>query len=100
MTPVSQIITDSIKNAMGRFENLDLRVQKIWLNPAQLKELAGQDDFDPNGLRQLEEAMPGYKGGIYGAMVFESDLVPPMHIAVLPDGFDGGLIDSVACFRL
>jgi hypothetical protein len=95
-------LLDLIHGSMAHFERLDLRVGRIWLNPVQADELenAPMMVFDRICDPYVRRASPGIRGALFGVTVYASDLVPPMHIAILPDGFDGKLVDSAACFPL
>lgn len=96
----TQLLTQ-IQAAIRRFENLDIRVGAVWLNPKEADAVSDAPTvFDKIGNRAVLEAMPGIIGVLWGVLVFESDIVPPGCIAVLPDGFEAKLRGREACFSL
>lgn len=92
-------LLDKLRARFEWLEREDLRVGLLYLNAGQIAELGEhRQDFDVCATRQLREA--GIRGALWGATVFESDLVPDNHVCIVQDGLDVKLVDGAACVRL
>jgi hypothetical protein len=85
-------------------EQLGMRVGDVWLHPKQAKELlVGHADVfdrevDPQILRHYIELKGAtLLGYIFGARVFESEIVPENHVGAIPDDWDARLVGSAGC---
>lgn len=87
-----------LSDAFGRFETLGFRVAKVWLPQAIVSDLS-PEYFDRETNRPILEKI-GNVGYLWGAMVFVSDQVPSNHIAILPEGFEGTLVDGAGSMPL
>ena len=81
-----------------------LRVGSIWLNPKQARELfVGHRDVfdrevDPIILRHhVVTKGATLLGYLFGALVFEADLVPYNHVGAIPEDWDAKLLGSAGC---
>ena len=81
-------------------EKAGLRVGSIYLSQADIRTLEDAPPMHFDRVDILELRRTGLRGSLWGAHVFESDLVPARHVAVLPDGFEGKLVDTAACVPL
>ena len=84
------LIEKRLRDAFTRYEALGFRVAKVWLRQEEIDQLP-PEVFD----RVNHEA-----GLLWGAQVFVSDKLPPGHVAILPDGFDGNLVDGAGSMPL
>ncbi len=104
VTPLEQQHLDLLLHKLkARFEWLereDLRVGRLYLNPKEIAELekVGLENYDRVNMRQLREL--GIRGALWGATVYESDIVPENHVCILQDGLEVTLIDRAACVSL
>jgi hypothetical protein len=85
-------------------EQRGMRVGDVWLHPKQAQELFVRhpDVFDrevePKILRYYAELKGAtLLGYIFGARVFESEIVVENHVGIIPDGWDAKLVDSAGC---
>jgi hypothetical protein len=110
MTEPKPTILAKIHNAWKRFEEMDLRVGTIWLNPTDMAELAkfrgaDFDPFAPEVRRMLIEAggspglpaQPGTpEGHLWGAEVRCTPEIVDNHVAIAPDGMRVSSLDKTA----
>ena len=97
---LDQLLRQVVKS-FEHIEKMGLRVGDMYLHLNDVRLL----ETDSTHLDRVEDsrtksAMPGIVGYLYGARVFESELVPEEHIALIPDGIEGRLVDSAACVPL
>jgi len=89
-----------ISDLMKPFENLDLRLAALWVRPEEADKLRRCNEFDVARCKQviahLSCAESQFIGNLLGMNVYETKLLPPNHIALLPDGFDAKLIGGEA----
>jgi hypothetical protein len=92
--------------AFKMYEDKNCIVRAIWLNPINVRTLWNEPDVFARecdmeqGKKMFELFRATLMGYFFGAMVFESNIVPTNHVAVLPDGFAGHLVDKAACMPL
>lgn len=93
-------LLEKLKARFEWLEREDLRVGVLYLSPTEVAELEKADPmhFDRCAIRQLRET--GIRGHLWGATVYESELVPPGHVCIIQDGLDAKLVDGAACVVL
>ncbi len=103
MNPGGDII-ERMKGVFGWIEQWDMRVGELWLHPKQVEELNAANDpgWDRVAQRAVVEAYREEKGALligylWGAYVFQSEIVVPDHVVALPTGLQVKLLDSTAC---
>jgi hypothetical protein len=98
-------IIKRLKEVFAWMERRDLRVGELWLHSNQVNELV--EAKDPGWDRVAQRAvLMGYLeskgalnvGFLWGACVFEAEIVPENHVGVIPDGWEAKLIDPAGCF--
>ena len=87
-------LLEKVGDAFAWIERMNLRVGEIWLHPdeaAVLKTERGEFDaicsWNVKQATKRPEQHGEYIGMLWGAKVFESDLVVPQHICAVPDGW-------------
>jgi hypothetical protein len=98
-------IIERLKKVFGWIEERDMRVGELWLHPKQVAELEAANDpgWDKVASRVVQQMVAETKGGalyvalLWGASVYQSEMVIEDHVAALPDGWNAKLIDSSAC---
>jgi hypothetical protein len=97
-------IIERLRNVFGWIEERDMRVCELWLHPKQVAELDASNNpgWDRVNQRAVMRAYLDTKGAInvgflWGALVFESEIVVENHVAALPDGWEARLVNSSAC---
>jgi hypothetical protein len=98
-------IIERLKKVFGWIEERDLRVGELWLHPRQVAELEAAKDpgWDKVVSRAVQQMAAEAKGGalyvalLWGAAVYQSEMVVEDHCAALPAGWSAKLIDSSAC---
>lgn len=97
-------IIERVKKVFEWIELRDLRVGELWLNPKQTGELndSKHSGYDKIADLRVRDAYLELKGArlvahLWGARVFESDMVPEDHVGALPDDWDAKLIGSAGC---
>jgi hypothetical protein len=98
-TTVEQLL-HQIGESFKWVESMDLRVGDLYLNPNDVRLIGKDLNLDRIASWQVKAAFPGLVGVLFGVRVFESDIVPEEHIALIPDGIEGKLVDSAACIAL
>jgi len=97
-------IIERLKKVFTWIEERDLRVGELWLHPKQIAELIESKDpgWDKVASLYVREETKKWRGAplvglLYGANVYESEIVVEDHVVALPSGLDVKLIDSTAC---
>lgn len=97
-------IIERLKKVFTWIEERDLRVGELWLHPKQVEELvvANPEGWDRIAQRAVIQGYVEEKGALYvgllwGAQVFQSEIVVEDHVAALPTGWRARLLDSTAC---
>jgi hypothetical protein len=93
-------LLSKLRTYFNTYEGLGVRVGKVWLNADQVAELRTEKEFtqEPNTTLYLRSSqLVGY---LWGACVYQSDIVPANHAAFLQDDIDGALIGTAACMPL
>lgn len=97
-------IIERLKKVFTWIEERDLRVGELWLHPKQVVELNESKDigWDRVASHHVREETKKQKGAplvgfLYGANVYESEIVVADHVVALPSGLDVKLLDSTAC---
>jgi hypothetical protein len=98
--PTADQLLHQIGESFKWVEGMDLRVGDLYLNPNDVRLIGRHSAFDRIASWQVLSAFPGLVGHLYGVRVFESSIVPEEHIALIPDGIEGKLVDSAACIAL
>jgi len=91
-------LLEKLKARFEWLEREDLRVGLLYLNPKEIAELKGHEEFDPCASKQLRDL--GIRGYLWGTTVFESELVPENHVCIVQDGLKVELVDRAACVSL
>lgn len=91
-------ISSRLADAFAKYEVLGFKVGKVWLSQVHIDLLEGTKGWDPVHQRAVRET--GLRGLLWGAQVYVSDVLPPNHVAILPDGFDGTLVDGAGSMPL
>jgi hypothetical protein len=100
MSDVSILVR--LRDAFNRLEQWDMRVGDVWLHPSQVEELRKHVEFDRISSFRVERAFVEskgalYKGMLFGARVFESEIVPVNHVGLVSDGWESKLTDRAGC---
>jgi hypothetical protein len=97
-------IVERLRGVFGWVEERGMRVGDVWLHPNQAKELlvGHVEVFDretvPQQLRNAIETKGGVLlGYIFGARVYQSEIIVENHVALVPDGWDVKLLQGASC---
>jgi hypothetical protein len=97
-------IVERLKKVFEWIERMDLRVGDIWLNPKQVAELEAEKHpgYDKIADGRVRDAYLELKGAkcvayLWGARVFDTDMVPEDHVGALPSDWDAKLTGSAGC---
>lgn len=91
-------LSSRLADAFAKYEVLGFKVGKVWLSQEHIDMLEGTYGWDPVHQRAVLET--GMRGLLWGAKVFVSTELPPQHVAILPDGFEGTLVDGAGSMPL
>jgi hypothetical protein len=90
----------------NHIESYDRVVRSIYLNKAEINLLLTRADvFDPAACREVvrhlsQEYGAEFIGYLYGAIVFQSEMVPEWHAIIFQDGIIARIIDPTAALPL
>jgi hypothetical protein len=99
-TPEVLWLAKSISDLMKPFESLGLRLSDLWVRPEEAVRLRRCNEFDESRcesvIAHLSTPESRFIGTFLGMQVFETEVLPLNHIALLPRGFRAELIGSEA----
>jgi len=94
------LLLDKIRTYFSTYEGLGVKVGRVWLNADQVTELRKSKDFEQELNPTLHVHSALLVGYLWGACVYQSNIVPVNHAAFLQDDIDGALIGTAACMPL
>ena len=104
MTERGADIIERLRKVFLRVGEMDQAVGDVWLHPKQIQELHASRDPGWDRIHSgfvmtmnLETRGGLYIGMLWGAQVYQSEVVPEDHCAVVPRGFEAKLVSPEGC---